>query len=319
MNLKKIMTVVAIGLTTIVSVGCMEKETIAVEAPTTETEIVVEGTSIEREEEVTTSPAVSETTEVASSNSTNSTSNEVKSCECVGNCCAAAPVVETTLISTSTVTETSTTKLETTTTTVNEVEPEPTEPTTVEVVEEIVDTIITDVTEFFDEVETEIKEPEYIVYKPSTHYVHRSTCHWVDSTCYEITDTEGLEARICTECNPDIQIVTPYIPEPVPAETSSSISAEYLGNFRITGYVATGSKTASGTWPSAGRTIAMNAAQRKSLGLSYGQQIYIEGNSINGIYTIEDSGCGWGVVDVFCNSISECYSITSYADVYIIN
>lgn len=56
--------------------------------------------------------------------------------------------------------------------------------------------------------------PEYIVYKPSTHYVHRSTCHWVDSTCQEITSTEGYETRKCSECNPDIEIISPYV-EPV--------------------------------------------------------------------------------------------------------
>ena len=54
--------------------------------------------------------------------------------------------------------------------------------------------------------------PEYIVYKPGTKYVHRSTCHWFDNTCYPITSTDGLEARKCTECNPDIEIVNTYIP-----------------------------------------------------------------------------------------------------------
>lgn len=54
---------------------------------------------------------------------------------------------------------------------------------------------------------------ECIMYKPSTHYVHRSTCHWVDSSCYEITSTEGLESRKCSECNPDIDITTEYVVE----------------------------------------------------------------------------------------------------------
>ena len=70
-------------------------------------------------------------------------------------------------------------------------------------------------------IETPIPEPspapivieaprEYVVYKPSTHYVHRNTCHWYADECYEITSTEGLECRYCTECNPDIEIITPY-------------------------------------------------------------------------------------------------------------
>lgn len=56
--------------------------------------------------------------------------------------------------------------------------------------------------------------PEYIVYKPSTHYIHRSTCHWFNDECYEIQSTEGLECRRCTECNPDMEIITPYV-EPI--------------------------------------------------------------------------------------------------------
>lgn len=59
------------------------------------------------------------------------------------------------------------------------------------------------------------KENNSIVYKPSTHYVHISSCHWVNSECYEITNTYGIEARLCTECKPQIEIQSPYI-EPTP-------------------------------------------------------------------------------------------------------
>ena len=70
-----------------------------------------------------------------------------------------------------------------------------------------------------------IQEPEYIVFKESTHYVHRSTCRWYDSNCYEITDTNNIEARICTECNPEIEIVNEYI-DPAPVTESVSIEEE---------------------------------------------------------------------------------------------
>ena len=99
-------------------------------------------------------------------------------------------------------------------------------------------------------------------------------------------------------------------------DTTVSDDMTHLGNFRITGYVATGNKTASGTWPSAGRTIAMNNGQRKELGLSYGDQIYIDGL---GTYTLEDSGCAYGRIDIFCNSVSECYALPSYLDAYLAN
>lgn len=62
-----------------------------------------------------------------------------------------------------------------------------------------------------EETTSQIEEEEYIVYKPSTHYIHRSTCHWVNDECYEITDTNDIEARKCRECNPDIEIVNQYI------------------------------------------------------------------------------------------------------------
>ena len=52
---------------------------------------------------------------------------------------------------------------------------------------------------------------KYIVFKPSTHYIHRSTCRWCDNSCQKITDTKNIQARLCTECNPDIEVVNPYI------------------------------------------------------------------------------------------------------------
>ncbi len=51
---------------------------------------------------------------------------------------------------------------------------------------------------------------EYIVYKPSTHYIHMNYCRWFDSTCQEIDSTEGIECRRCSECHPDIEIVNEY-------------------------------------------------------------------------------------------------------------
>ena len=90
----------------------------------------------------------------------------------------------------------------------------------------------------------------------------------------------------------------------------------YLGYFRITGYVSTGNQTASGTWPSAGRTIAMNRSELDSLGLEWGDTIRIDGL---GTYTLEDCGCKSGVIDVFCNTTNACYDLTSHADAYLVN
>lgn len=70
---------------------------------------------------------------------------------------------------------------------------------------------------------------EYVVYKPSTFYIHRSSCHWVDNSCVRITDTDGIECRRCSECNPDMVIVTEYVaPVPVVADTDRQLLAEIV-------------------------------------------------------------------------------------------
>lgn len=94
-----------------------------------------------------------------------------------------------------------------------------TEKTTEETVEE---TTETEVATTVEEVEQEPVR-EYVVYKPSTHYIHRSTCRWFNSECYEISDTEGLECRMCTECNPEMDIVTEYVVQQ-PSQPSTPVN-----------------------------------------------------------------------------------------------
>lgn len=65
---------------------------------------------------------------------------------------------------------------------------------------------------------------EFIVFKSSTHYVHKSTCRWANSECKKITDTENIKARKCTECNPDIEIKHLY-KEPVKTTTTAAQSS----------------------------------------------------------------------------------------------
>lgn len=91
------------------------------------------------------------------------------------------------------------------------------------IVEDNVSDEVSEVSEVYEEVpETEIpyeSEPiitePYIVYKPSTKYVHRSSCRWNSGDAVVITDTNDIESRKCTECNPDIEIINEYVePEP---------------------------------------------------------------------------------------------------------
>lgn len=92
----------------------------------------------------------------------------------------------------------------------------------------------------------------------------------------------------------------------------------YLGWYRITGYDTciaccgkTDGITASGTNASVGRTCA--AARN----LPFGTVIYIEGI---GYRTVEDRGGGvnGNHIDVLCANHDDCYAITGYANVWIV-
>lgn len=67
-----------------------------------------------------------------------------------------------------------------------------------------------------------------------------------------------------------------------------------------TAYTATGSGTASGTMPEAGRTIAAWS------GLPFGTRVYIP--ALGGVYVVEDRGgaVGPGGIDIYMNSQEEC-------------
>lgn len=70
-------------------------------------------------------------------------------------------------------------------------------------------------------------EPEYVVFKEATHYIHRNTCHWAKSgNVQKIENTEGIEARKCGECNPDMEIINVY-EEPTPTYNCSLSDYEY--------------------------------------------------------------------------------------------
>ena len=97
---------------------------------------------------------------------------------------------------------------------------------------------------------------------------------------------------------------------------SSSGQGKYLGNFTLTAYCncaqccgTAGNLTASGTVPTAGRTVAM-------AGVPFGTQLLINGN----VYTVEDLGTPYGHVDIYCDSHSEALSFgLQSAEVYQLN
>lgn len=98
--------------------------------------------------------------------------------------------------------------------------------------------------------------------------------------------------------------------------SGNSGEGTYLGNFTLTAYCncaqccgTAGNLTASGTVPTAGRTVAM-------AGVPFGTQLLINGN----VYTVEDLGTPYGHVDIYFDSHSEALSFgLQSAEVYRLN
>ena len=84
--------------------------------------------------------------------------------------------------------------------------------------------------------------------------------------------------------------------ETVVIEQASPIKYEYLGNFEITYYIATGNKTATGIYPRSDITIAVDPKV-----IPYGTVVYIEGI---GARVAEDCGGAVknNVIDVFVDT-----------------
>lgn len=134
--------------------------------------------------------------------------------ETVETTTSVAITAETTTIQTMTETATSTVEF---TTTIVGITPEETAVVTTKQTNEAIlittEPVVTTTT-------TAITDPviaeEYVIYKPATHYIHMNTCRWAASgDIYKIENTEDIEARRCSECNPSMEIITEYI-EPVP-------------------------------------------------------------------------------------------------------
>lgn len=105
-------------------------------------------------------------------------------------------------------------------------------------------------------------------------------------------------------------------PAPVPAATSTPIRSNVTvggmpanaQSFRITGYLPTGNRTATGTWPHWG-TVAVDPSV-----IPLGSTVYIQGL---GVFHAEDTGGAvlGRHVDVFVYSLAEANAITGYRTV----
>lgn len=164
--------------------------------------------------------------------------------------------------------------------------------------------VTTSVTTTAETTVTTTAEPENVIVLDEPRLVFEEPAY-EESVVEEQPQEPIIEEPVIEE-----PVTEPPVEEPQPVE-SEECSMTYLGNLKITGYVATGNPTASGCYPYVG-----GVAMSRSYGLPWGTTIYIDGL---GYYTLNDCGCSYGVVDVFCDSISECYDLTSWRDVYIVN
>lgn len=97
-------------------------------------------------------------------------------------------------------------------------------------------------------------------------------------------------------------------------------SRVYMGNYEITFYCgcayccgSAGNRTASGTWPTQGRTISADTSQ-----LPFGTRVYIEGW---GEYVVEDTGSAihGNIIDVYMNDHNTCLRYgRQHKDVYVL-
>lgn len=135
------------------------------------------------------------------------------------------------------------------------------------------------------------------------------------SEAQDSSDEAGVSAADESD-NTYEEEVTPNDSQTSVQETVSSGNGTYLGNFKLTAYCncaqccgTVGNYTASGTWPTPGRTVAM-------AGVPFGTLLSINGN----IYTVEDLGTPYGHVDIYCSSHAEALAFgLQYADVYRLN
>lgn len=183
--------------------------------------------------------------------------------------------------------------------------------------------------------ETEaVMTEEYLVYKPSTKYAHRSTCRWNKDDAYRCDDFSDLETRICTECNPEIGAHLEYQTPTVGNANKDDMI--YVGNFKMTYYPEThyypgvcgGSTRTLLGYGNYDNNIRGSVASR-SLYEMYGYNrngrttIYLEFSSypeMNGWYFLDDYCAHYGVIDVFVFSEYACpfgYDGVTWADCWI--
>lgn len=158
----------------------------------------------------------------------------------------------------------------------------------------------------------EILDDNYVVYKPSTNYIHRSTCHWVNDTCIKIDEIGDLKPRICSECKPNEIIEIPEtITDPISKDGMTYVKRFKRGTLYCYGCAkkgGSGRQLINCAW---GNDEVRGSIASSYLYRNYGYKysggrtkVYLElpnYPSMNGYYYLDDSDAGNSeVIDFFC-------------------
>ena len=214
----------------------------------------------------------------------------------------------TTTIATITNTTTTTTATTTTATTTTATTIVITNTTTSNIISVTENVQTTPILEIIEEVVVEPTSIEeiipYTVYKPSTHYIHRNTCRWVDSSCVEVDDTNDIECRKCTECNPDLEIIHEYIPQ-------ITITTNNTTNTTITTTDNDRQMLAEIVWHEAGSSwISQYNKAKIAAGVMNRVNDSRFPNTVYGVLTQPYQFSGFSVG--YCTPTQECYDAVDY-------
>ncbi len=159
-----------------------------------------------------------------------------------------------------------------------------------------------------------------ITYEPGNGWYEIYTnggCYYIDGTYVSGNGSAAATASASTASYDTTSYDTTAADTTAAAtQEASTPNTTYLGHFTLTAYCPCAkccghstNRTASGTTPVAGRTVAMG-------GVPFGTKLMINGT----VYTVEDRGTAYGTVDIFMNSHSDALQFgVQSADVYIVN
>ena len=145
--------------------------------------------------------------------------------------------------------------------------------------------------------ESNLKEPDYVVFDWSNRTVHTKDCgHINKDMCQKIYGYETFfidEGRPCSHCNPIVTIGHVYIPDESYLQLDCTTSvATYYGNYDYSPVKGASGRELISYFSAASDTIPL------------GTYVYVKSDNgvIDSCYRIDDTGPGYGLIDLYYSS-----------------